>query len=385
MSLAEALATPPQPEPVSRPKSDAPGYYEWDGSVGVINTRTVNEQPKTWDAFLRDAGLDPAEVSVDEPVQVRGWDAPQAGGGIVRMRYYRLNVRRRRPGPSIDDLLKHVKRGKPGKLIPAGQAAFVVALGDLQLGKVDGDGVAGTVDRTIMGIDGAAALYKAQRKPLGLGPIHLAFLGDCVEGFTSQGGANAWRTRLTMTEQIRLLRRIMLHAVQTFAPLTDSLTVIAVPGNHGETIRFAGKGITRYDDSHDTESLHAVADALAQNPAAYGHVRCFTPAEDELTVTLEVAGTRVAHAHGHSWRSGQHFRWWEGQAFGGHQPGEADVLLAGHLHHLNIEQSGKRTFIQVPALESESTWFRHKTGQTGAPGVLTCRLLNGAVANITVV
>ncbi|GAC1379504.1 MAG: hypothetical protein NVSMB4_08760 [Acidimicrobiales bacterium] len=386
MSLADRmLAAPEQPEPVTRNRSDAPGYYEWSGDSGHLNTPVVAERPTTWDAYIVEAGLDPLEVEVQEPVSVRGWQVQQkaedGSTSLVYAHYYRLNLTRRRPGPNITDLLARVKKAKPAKP-PKGtsDAALVIALGDLQLGKCDGDGVAGTVDRT-MACLGAAAL----RAKVHNGPVHLALLGDCVEGFTSQGGANAWRTVLTMTEQIRLFRRIILHAVELLAPVTDTLTIAAVPGNHGETVRFAGKGITRYDDSHDTESLHAVADALALNPAAYGHVRCYTPAKDELTVTLDVAGTKIGHAHGHSWRNGKQFEWWSGQSFGDHQVGQADLLLAGHNHHLLVEQQSRRTFVQVPALESESTWWRHRTGQSGKPGIVTLTTRDGSITDLSVV
>jgi hypothetical protein len=180
-----------------------------------------------------------------------------------------------------------------------------------------------------------------------------------------------WRTPLTLNEQIRLTRRVMLHALIVFAPLAEKVTMAAVPGNHGDAVRFMGKGVTRYDDSHDTESLIAVADAASLNPAAFGHVEFFVPETDELTVLVPVAGTLVAHAHGHHWRSGKHFDWWKGQAFNkASAMHQADLLVAGHLHHEHVDSDGWRTFIQPPAFESESTWWRHNTGTGGAPGLI---------------
>src|ERR1700754_3407793 len=99
----------------------------------------------------------------------------------------------------------------------------------------------------------------------------------------------------------------MLHAVELFAPLAGRVSMAAVPGNHGEAVRFAGRGVTRYDDSHDTEALIAVHDAAQLNPAAFGHVEFYVPQTDELTVVVDFAGTIVAHAHGHQWRPGKHF------------------------------------------------------------------------------
>jgi metallophosphoesterase superfamily enzyme len=69
----------------------------------------------------------------------------------------------------------------------------------------------------------------------------------------------------------------MLHALTLFAPLARRASMAAVPGNHGEAVRFAGKGVTRYDDSHDIESLLAVHDAASLNPEAFGHVEFYVP------------------------------------------------------------------------------------------------------------
>ncbi len=383
--ISDHLVTPGAPEPKPTRPSAPPGWtpgFEWDGSKGNLTTTgLVGDRPKTWDAFILDAGLDPAEVSVVGPVQVRGWDAPKAGGDIVRMHYYRLTLARRGVGESIEELVALVRRARRRKPPVGGPVAFVFAPGDLQLGKMDGDGAAGTVQRfeaaVVAGAERVAALRKAGTP---VGHVHLAFLGDCVEGFTSQGGANAWRTTLTVTEQIRLLRRLMLLAVETFAPLAPRVTLVSVPGNHDEALR----PTTRYDDSFAVEAAVQVADAIAFNPRVFGHVQTIVPGRDELTVTCDVAGTVITHAHGHKWARGKHWEWWQGQAFGDHAPGAASVLLCGHLHHLMVTTSGNKTVMQVTALESESTWWRHKTGEAGNPGVVSFTTRGGGWSDLAV-
>lgn len=146
-----------------------------------------------------------------------------------------------------------------------------------------------------------------------------------------------------------------------------------------------GKGVTRYDDSHDTEALIAVADACALDPARYGHVRFLVPETDEMTVTVDVAGTRVGMAHGHQWRPGQHMRWWAGQGFGDSPLRDARLLLAGHLHHFHAEADSGRLFVQTPATEAESTWWRHATGATGDPGIVVALTRDGVTPVIEVV
>lgn len=389
MSLAARLAEAPESPDPQRPKRDIPAGWEpgyvWDGTKGSITTAGLHERPKTWDEFIKDAGLDPEDVEVIEPVQVRGWDAPKAGGSVVRMHYYRLSVRKRnRSAANIDDLLARVKRAKPRKAETTDGGTFVVSLGDLQLGKMDGDGAEGTVDRVVQSIADALDRFRAVRRRTPISTVHIAWLGDCGEGFVSQGGDNAWRTTLTQTEQNRMVRRLMFHTVETFAPHVAQVTQLSVPGNHDQAVRFGKGGLTRYDDSHDVEAMVAVADALAMNPDAYGHVQTHTPGRDELTVTVETSGTIIAHAHGHMMRPGKHWDWWQGHAFNDQPVGRADILHVAHGHHLVVEQRGARTFVMSPAFEQESTWWRHKTGQTGNPGLLTYTTAHGRIGDLHV-
>lgn len=377
MNLEEALSNPSQPELVKRdkpsiPKLGDPGTWEWNGTVGVVNTKPTLEKVTNWDEYLKDAGLDPEFVEVIEPVNVRGWDSNAGDGQIVRMHYYSLRVQTKRSGPDLSDLLALVKKSKTNKVEKNKEpgSTFVVALGDLQIGKIDGDGVAGTIERVVAGIDASVDNIKKAKKQANVSSILFTLLGDCIEGFVSQGGTNAWRTSLTPTEQIKVLRRIIFYAVENLAPLADNVTALAVPGNHDQGIRFGKGGVTRYDDSFDVDALSAVADACALKPESFGHVNFFLPEKDEMTVTLETSGTIIGAAHGHQMAKGKHFGWWSGQSFGDFPIGQADILLTGHYHHFLVEQSGKRTFIQVPALESESTWFRHSTGISGNPGIL---------------
>jgi hypothetical protein len=337
--------------------------------------------------YIRDEGQDPDQWEVSSWYKVEYGpldpifdpDDPEVIiGERPRMESVKFTFKRRPAGGAIaaltadlDAMFRDIKKHRPVNIRPTGDHGFLVLLGDMQFGKIDGDGVEGTLKRTVAALNEAANRLAWYRQRFDIGHVHIAWLGDHIEGFESQGGANVWRTPLTLNEQIRLTRRVMLHALTLFAPLAEKVTMAAVPGNHGDAVRFMGKGVTRYDDSHDTESLIAVHDAALLNPAAFGHVEFFVPETDELTVLVPVAGTLVAHAHGHHWRPGKHFDWWKGQAFNkASAMHQADLLVAGHLHHEHVDTDGWRSFIQPPAFESESTWWRHAKGTTGAPGLI---------------
>lgn len=342
---------------------------------GVIDQGKANE-------FLIEEGQDPNDWEATHFRKIKYG----VGMESVKFSYKRRVSITANDRPNLDELFdaieKYIEPDVETMVVKRhgteGTHTFIVVLGDMQFGKIDGDGVEGTLQRTIDCLNKAADLLAQYRLRFDISHVHIAWMGDHIEGFESQGGANVWRTPLTLNEQIRLTRRVMLHALLTFAPLCERLTMAAVPGNHGEAARFNGKGVTRYDDSHDTESLIAVKDAAELNTERFGHVEFYVPDTDEMTVVLDCSGTVVAHAHGHQWRPSKHFDWWKGQAFNKQSAmHQADLLLAGHLHHEHTDSDGPRTFVQPPAMESESTWWRHSKGTTGAPGLIVAITSNG--------
>lgn len=359
--------------PVRHPSGWEPGVA-WDGESGTLTSQPLDAQPNDWSELLAVWDLDPALFEVIEPVQYRAWDAPDPEGGLRRLYYYKAAIRRRLESrQSIDELLAVLGRKRP-KTPPMASGegfAYCVPAGDLQIGKPDGDGIEGIITRFGDKTDAAVARLKELRK-MGrpIDSILLPWLGDCIEGLVSQGGAlaAAGRLDLTMTEQLRVYRRLMLHQIQQFAPLSDRILVPVVPGNHDEVQR-VGKVVRRYDDSWAVEGAVAVADALKLAPG-YEHVAFVFPARDELTITLDVAGTPVGFAHGHQFGRDP-VKWWAGQAHGMQEIGSATLLLAAHLHHLRVEQGGAKTFMQIPALDGGSTWWRHKTGQDAPPGMIS--------------
>ncbi|MEU0343327.1 hypothetical protein ABZ092_31330 [Streptomyces bobili] len=384
------LAKPTAPAVAGRktdPEKDFTRQIEIKGDEADVTVRgeTFEDNESAATAVLQGQGLDPAEWTVTG-LRSSEWTMANGDTGVsTRFTFARCVSVAEATRPPIDELIAALD-STPVNVIEVlpdtdgEEYTFVIALGDMQFGKIDGDGVEGTLQRTIDCLNRAAELLVEYRMRFNIRHVHVAWLGDHVEGFVSQGGANTWRTQLTLNEQIRLTRRVMLHALLLLAPVCKRLTMAAVPGNHGEAVRISGKGVTRYDDSHDTESLIAVKDAAELNPDRFGHVEFYVPDTDELIVVVECSGTVVGHAHGHQWRPGKHFEWWKGQAFNQASPMHlVDLLLAGHLHHEFIDTDGWRTFLQPPAMESESTWWRHARGTTGAPGLIVAVTKDGRV------
>lgn len=385
-ALANAGPTSTYQAPsVKHPSGWEPGVA-WDGVSGTLTTQPMDAPPRDWSELLAVWDLDPAEYEVIEPVQYRAWDAGIGEGNVQRLFYYRANVRRRRLGQSsIDELLSAIGKKTPKPPVGTGGGlSYTVLAGDLQLGKVDGDGTEGTVERFLTKTEMAVARLKELRKSgRTVDSITLPWLGDCIEGTVSQGGAlaAAGRLDLTLSEQLRVYRRLMLHQVQQFAGLAERLVIPVVPGNHDETER-QGKVVRRYDDSWAVEGAVAVADAL-QVAGGYEHVHFVFPGRDELTITLDIEGTACGFAHGHQFGRDP-VKWWAGQAHGMQPIGSATMLIAAHLHHLRVEQSGAKTFLQIPALDGGSTWWRHRTGQDAPPGMVTLLIGDGGWGDLAV-
>ncbi len=354
----------------------------------TVKPADLSDEEKGWRAAIASAtGLVIPDDRRVELVDTRYWGNPEAPMVYARFKIVDRGVTH----ADIDALVKAAKRRQSKATPPTGEAAYVVAIGDTQLGKIDGGGTEATIQRVLDSTDAAVRRLKALRaadkkhgSTSSIGPVYLLWLGDCIEGRNSQGGALVWRTDLTTTEQVRVLRRLMVEQVKAFAPLAERVVLASVPGNHDEASRTAGRMDTRYDDSWAVDAASAVGDALAL-AGGYEHVSVVVPARDELTITLDIGGTITTLAHGHQMRPGKAHQWWADQAHGMQDAGQSTLLLTGHLHHLSITQPGRKTHIQVPAMDGGSTWYRHRTGADAPAGMVTLTTHGGGWSNLLIV
>lgn len=352
------------------------GRVEFDGTDGEIDSGAV-AGAANWDDLIRQFGLDPAEVEVVEPVRRSAWEARTADG-VQMLHSYRARLRSKtRTSNDVEQIMADVMKHRPPKTPPPdGDVAFLHLSGDLQAGK---EGSAAMVQRFLDGLStGPARLKELRKSGRRIGTVVLPWLGDCVESTTGHYAQQAFTVELSMTEQVRLVRRLMMKMVQAYAPLAKEVIVAAVPGNHDQAVRNgAGKSSTTWADSWAIDIASTIHDAIELNPATYGHVKVYVPEGNDPELTLNVCGTLVGMAHGHTFKR-DIAAWWAGQALGGRQIGEAQLLLAGHLHHLRVHDfAAKRTYVQIPALDSGSEWFAHSTGLDAPPGIVTMTVGGG--------
>lgn len=352
------------PAVVQPPKDYRPGL-EFDGKNGEATSKPVPSDAEfDHRETMIEAGLDPDLFEVSN-FRFSTWDA-QTKEGQERFKSWKFTFRMKSDEyrVDVDDLIQVIRDSSvPREAKPVQRPEVTVfAVGDLQLGKGDGDGSEGIITRYMSAMRAAVRRYNDNPT----GQVLIAFLGDCVEGVVSQGGRNIGNNDLTLTDQLKVLRHLMTQTVLEFQKTGAELTVASVPGNHDETYRSPVN--SQPHDSFAVDSLRAVEEAFS---LAGRDVHSFLyPKDSELAIHAEVGGIGFLLAHGHQWRTGKHYQWWQGQSFSRQTGHDAVWLLAGHRHHLFIDTESDRYFLQVPALEQRSDWWRNKTGQVGNPGAV---------------
>jgi hypothetical protein len=171
------------------------------------------------------------------------------------------------------------------------------------------------------------------------------------------------------------------------------MQVACVPANHGER-RKNGKAFTNWGDNTDVEAFEIVREALDQNPKVFGHIRWAIPDQQQF-VSLDVCGTIIGIVHGHQFRQGsgpqgKAMNWWKNMAMNRTPVGDADVLVSGHYHHLQVLGEGVddspkgRTWMQCPALDCGSAWWEHMGGAPTQQGTLTFTVDAGGWDNLAI-
>lgn len=367
-------------EETKRPRRQHPEGWEpgitWNGNEGTVTTAGGPlDQAADWSAVLKVWGLDPDHFEVVEPILFNVWGNPE---GVPNRQWKGKVVRKGvERGVDINELIDEIKKHKPGKVSAfAGDTALVVGISDLQIGKGEGGGSAGIVKRFLAGIDEVEARWKELAKSgRKLDRLVVLGLGDLVESCDGHYAMQTFQNDLDRREQVKVVRRLIVKALTSWAKFAPKVIVAAVPGNHGENRR-GGQAYTTFGDNDDVAIFEQVAEIVSANPEAYGHVSFVLPS-NELTLTLNIHGNILGIAHGHQARrsgataSAKIKSWLKDQAYGMRKIGDSTILVTGHYHHLSVLTEGVRTHIQAPSLDGGSQWFTETAGVHSAPGLLT--------------
>ena len=340
----------------------------WTDEVRALGV----EIPPGWSARL-------VEVRHDPRAWVRYHQGEKATTEQVTRRRYVVEPTRA-AAVDVDELLAAIppKRAAPKPVQDVHAWAYVHAISDWQVGKTAyGLGSEHTVQRILDGLDASLARLKAEAKRRPIRTVVLASLGDLCEGTTSQAGAVHLTADLGLTEQLRVIRRLLLEHVKAFAGVAEHVVVPTAPGNHDQAHRLMGLAAPA-NDSFAVDASMQVADAL-HLAGGYDHVKIITPDVDDLTVTIEAEGTIIGCAHGHQFRGPDKAQdWWAKQGHARHRIGQAHLLLSGHWHHFRVSDDSGRVHISCPTVDPGSPWYDQRHGGGPQHGVLTLLTRDGA-------
>jgi predicted phosphodiesterase len=357
-------------ELTARKRMWSPGV-EWLGDSGTVTTDAVVGDP-SWEAILRKWDLDPQEYQIIEPVLFNTWGGPDG----LNNRQFKARVIRRIHAPvDYQELIKTAMRRKPKKNTYDGDETLIAVLADWQIGKADGDGLEGTIQRVLDTRLALVARVRALRKAgRPIRDLVVLWTGDSVEGCVGHYASQTFTVELDRRDQVKVTRRLLSDSLQAWAQHFDSILVGAVAGNHGEN-RKGGKAFTGVHDNDDLAIVEQVHEILSANPAAFGHVKFSIP-KGSLSLTIPVGDWVVGISHGHvtpsgSGAEGKLRAWWEKQAAGRQPIGDADILVTGHYHHLRVADWGGCVWLQAPALDGGSDWWRAIMGEHSQAGMLT--------------
>lgn len=394
MALADHLEYPAADEPEYKPRT------EFDGASGYIQTGPLKSAPSDFDELLRQFGYDPTQVRIVGHPRVSRWqqrsrklEKSEDGERLIKTSEFEtvwLEAYRFHLAPvggvtatDLENLVKYAERTPTGNETHTGAYWFVFQAGDLQIGKRSRDGsTEQIIERYVQSVEAAKRELKACKR-LGIGGVQISMPGDCLEGLSSQKGLNHWLTQETITEQTRILRRLMLHTIDAFRDGAPHVYLDTVNGNHDESQRQQN---SYPGDGWATECAIAVHDAIKLNPQAYGHVEVRVPQHWSGMMTVPVGDTNVCVIHGHQWRSENNMWKWLGEQAVNHLPaGGAQVIQSGHFHTWRVTSNEHKTHIQGSTFDCGSDWYRETHGGTARRGGLVYLLKSGEVSRMSLV
>jgi len=361
-------------EPAKRVES-APNYkpgVEFDGTEGTAVTPGYATEQENFDEFLKDAGLDPAEIDVIPPVRTSRWQRYD-GEWLTA---YRFTFRRKAADINLPLLMAEAKKKTPKlKTITKEPKALVILWSDLQVGKVDYRGNSQSlIDRVELMRARLEDMVKREK------PERIVFcdLGDTVENFSNAADKQQLQSNdLSIMAQVDLATTLAYETLKRLYVYCQDITYASVGSNHCQW-RVSKQVIGRAEDDWGV----FIGRQLARLSKEAGlNIKFIEPQPEDESLAVDVFGDQyhiLGVVHGHqARRPDQVATWWRGQAFGKQPVADATILVHGHWHHLRITELGStnrgtsRFLIMAPTMDNGSGWWKKMTGEDSVPGLAT--------------
>jgi hypothetical protein len=332
-------------------------HAEFDENGGTAATGPVRQMVTDYSELLRLAGLDPENFRIVG--KVSQWTKTHHDKEDTYSFLFTFEpITAAEDGVELPALYAEARR-KPRAQVKTAAAnrVTVVALSDVQAGKVDHRGGTPELIDRLAGMRDRLAAHLKQRKPQS---TVLAEVGDLFEGFES-GGNPMFTNDLSLAQQMDLAGTELYKFLEVMHR-HGHVDVMSAPSNH-TAWRNGKQNLGRPGDDLGMfvhKQVRKVAEA-----AGIDATWTFSDMYDE-SVTLDVLGTVLGMVHGNQFSPGQAVTWWQKQQHGGMPMARADIMLSGHYHHLTVIPSGRnpntgrqKWWLQACTTDNGSSWFRN--------------------------
>lgn len=342
-----------------------------------------------WTHIFQRFNLNPTDFTiVDDTVRCSTWQQSKAlddgTRDVVNLYSYRARFTRRRSSVDIDPVgILTALRANNRQSVPhvptfGYQSTFVLSINDIQLGQSYNGGSPATIKQFHEFIADAVDRIKELRA-IGrrLERLVIVVGGDLGEGCVIYPN-QAFNLDLDRKQQSEGVIALLLHGIDTLAPLFEFVTVLACKGNHGEH-RINGK-MTTLNDNDDTHAVEMAKLALSRDPDMQ-HIDWII-AGDEAAVSTFVYDWVLSTTHGDVFAKGvsgptterKAHLWMKNMAGARKHFGDladTDVLVTHHFHHDEMADWGDTLWRQTPSQDRGSPGFSQATGTYSVPGMLT--------------
>ncbi|MFC4373364.1 hypothetical protein ACFO5K_04565 [Nocardia halotolerans] len=383
MTLADDAANLAGRDPVNKGSIDVTG----DGATvnNVVVDAPINDD---WTHVFALFNLNATEFHVvDDTVRMSTWQQSKAQDDgtrdVVQLYSYSARFRRRR---ATDICPETVDRWRTTLLTAAFPVAtqtaatntYVILVADPQLGK---PGTEQAIENWRRGVTTHLVTAAGMHASRPLSGIHVAFMGDEVEGVCNNYGNQSHVVELNKSRQLELDFDMRVWTIKEALRIGVPVSVSSVISNHGEWTRNGSKDpVTTQGDNastHIARQVRKLFDELADHgavPTINWHIGAGDPA-----VTLRLSGVDCYFSHGYIEKgrgSSSETRTRnaiERQILGRTEElGTTSLFFTAHFHHFYSQEFEGRTLFGCPALEAErsSEYMLNQYGVWSPAGML---------------
>ena len=359
-----------------------------DSAGAQINNVVVNAPINgDWSTVLALFNLDPAEFEVvDDTVRMSTWQqsARSKDGDRDSIQLYSYSARFRRvtrdmvPVETVKRWRSNLLRAVKPAARKSGAGTYLMLVADPQIGKKRTEDAVANWKRGVLG-----HLAEIQRlTDLGVPPagVHVAFMGDEVEGFANNYGNQAHTIELNQAAQLELAYDLMVWTIKQAAGTGFPVSASAVISNHGEWTRNGSKDpVTSAGDNASTHLARQVRTLFDELEPLGGPKVAWTIGEGDPAVTVTLSGVRCYFTHGYVEKgrgTSSETRTRaaiERQILGRTADlGDVELWYFAHFHHFYSNEFEGRTVFGCPALEAEksSEYMLNQYGVWSPSGML---------------